>query len=119
MYAEKSKARKCYVINCMTNIGQVPGLMRGDLSWRRRDGNVSWSDRCLLPPPASDPHLTPPLIRSGTYSSPVTMQPMMHLVSLPPPPVDRMTDTCENITFARFATWQVIRLICNIINNDH
>ena len=39
--------------------------------------------------------------------------PMMHLVSpLPPPPkLGRMTDACENITFARFATWVVINIM--------
>ena len=41
-------------------------------------------------------------------SSPVSY-PMMHLVS--PPKCDRMTDACENITFARFATRAVIKKI--------
>ena len=36
---------------------------------------------------------------------------MMHLVSPPPPFSDRMTDACENIAFARFATRAVNMLI--------
>ena len=36
--------------------------------------------------------------------------PMMHLMSHTPQ-VDRMTDTCKNITFTRFATWTVTRLV--------
>ena len=38
--------------------------------------------------------------------------PIMHLIS--PPPVNRMTDTCENITFARYAMRAVKNTVSKI-----
>ena len=36
---------------------------------------------------------------------------------LPPPPVDRMTDACENITFLQLcSSFPIIRKVGNVVN---
>ena len=94
---------------CVWGEGGVLGggnlVLGEEVTWSWGGGRHS-PGHLPLPPWSRSPL---PWTRSPPDCDHVTY-PMIHLVSPPPPKCDRMTDACENITFARFVTRAVMTI---------
>ena len=91
IFIQKKSTQECIPVGCV-RIAWFSSSRGGDQVWPGT-GVVVWPGQGV-----------------GDLSQGVVTSPPSD--SLPPPPVDRMTDTCENITFPRCATRTVIMNLC-------